>query len=201
MQKESDQPAAARIRHPRPSLALLAALLLTGCTSGATQPYAVAYQKALIQYPGNADVPAAAMERFVHFFSSETTSAEAARTEAQLLYSDRLYFSDTLLTSEDKAQVVKHLTRMHASTDSLSVTLLDTQRDGADFYLIWRMTAAFSPVRGTVTSHTIGVTHLRFDPDQRIVLQQDFWDAGAGFYEHIPLLGNAMRAIRASFDD
>ena len=25
--------------------------------------------------------------------------------------------------------------------------------------------------------------------------------AGAGFYEHIPLLGTAMRAIRGTFDD
>jgi len=185
----------------RPLTFLLLTAVLAGCSGSAAQPYALTYTDALSRYPGSDAVESAAVERFVRFFGAGSTSAEAARSDAEQLYADHLYFSDTLLTSEDKAQVVGHLTRMHEATESLSVTVLDTHRDGADFYVVWAMTAEFAPVRSTVTSHSIGVTHLRFDPQQRIVLHQDFWDAGAGFYEHIPLLGGAVRAIRGRFDD
>ena len=183
------------------TLLVLGVALLTGCSSAAKQPYALAYQEALANYPGSAAVAPAAVDRFVRFFSSGSASADETRAEAEDLYAGHLYFSDTLLTSEDKTQVVGHLTRMHETTANLSVTVLNTQQDGADFYVVWKMTAEFSPVRRPVTSHSIGVTHLRFNPEEQIVLQQDFWDAGAGFYEHIPLLGTAMRAIRGTFDD
>lgn len=183
------------------ALALLLTAMLAGCSGSASQPYALTYADALDRYPGSDAVESAVVERFVRFFGAGSSSAEAARSDAEQLYADHLYFSDTLLTSEDKEQVVGHLTRMHEATESLSVTVLDTHRDGADFYIVWAMTAEFAPIRGTVTSHSIGVTHLRFDSQQRIVLHQDFWDAGAGFYEHIPLLGGAVRAIRGRFDD
>lgn len=182
-------------------LLLLATALLAGCSGGATQPYALSYEDALARYPGSDGVSSAAVERFVDFFGAEPSTPDEADAQADRLYADRLYFSDTLLTSEDKAQVVRHLTRMHESTESLSVTVLATQRDGADFYVVWKMTAQFTPVRSTVTGHSIGVTHLRFDTEQRIVLQQDFWDASAGFYEHVPLLGAAIRSIKRGFDD
>lgn len=185
-----------------------AAILMAGCSNGDTRPYALAYTDALGRYQGSATVDPSAIDRFVAFFSGSPPDAEEsaeppadAAALADALYADHLYFSDTLLTSEDKPQVVRHLHRMHEATSTLTVTVLDTQQDGADFYVVWRMTAEFTPVRSTITGYSIGITHLRFDADGRIVLQQDFWDASAGFYEHIPVLGSAIRSIRGTFSE
>ncbi len=41
-----------------------------------------------------------------------------------------------------------------------------------------------------------GVTHLRFADDHRIVYHRDLFDAASGFYEALPVLGSALRAIR-----
>lgn len=179
--------------------ALLA--LLSGCSGSDPQPYALAYEEALERYPGSADTDPGAVDRFVEFFSSDASLGGNAASRAEDLYADRLYFSDTLLTSETKETVIHHLTRMHEATRSLSVRVLHRQQDGADFYIIWRMTAEFAPVSTTVTGHSIGMTHLRFDPAGRIVLQQDFWDASAGFYEHLPVIGFAIRSIQGSFHE
>ena len=118
-----------------------------------------------------------------------------AEADARRLYAESLYFSDTLLTSESHEHVVKHMARMHSGTGTLAVEPLGRVVSGADFYLIWRMRASFQPLIQEVNSDTLGISHLRFDADGRVVLHQDFWDAAAGFYQHIPLLGGAIRAV------
>ena len=41
-----------------------------------------------------------------------------------------------------------------------------------------------------------GASHLRL-ADNRIAYQRDYYDLGAMLYEHIPLLGGAVRAVKA----
>jgi hypothetical protein len=41
-----------------------------------------------------------------------------------------------------------------------------------------------------------GVTEARFDDQGRLAEHLDHWDAGAQFYERLPLLGPLLRAIR-----
>lgn len=41
------------------------------------------------------------------------------------------------------------------------------------------------------------MTHLRFDREGKVVLHKDFWDAGGGFFEHLPVLGRAMRWVKS----
>ena len=61
------------------------------------------------------------------------------------------------------------------------------------------MQAEFTPVRQTKVSDTIGITHLRFNKAGRVVLHQDFWDTGLGFYQHIPVLGRVVQSINRRF--
>ena len=51
------------------------------------------------------------------------------------------------------------------------------------------------PIRKTVFSETIGITHARFNAAGKVVLHQDFWDTGLGFYQHLPALGNIIKSI------
>jgi hypothetical protein len=175
---------------------LLPAVLLTGCSSQETSDYAPRYVAALERYPGVALTDEAPIERFLAFFASSGSEAEA---DARRVYAESLYFSDTLLTSESHEHVVKHMARMHSGTGTLAVEPLGRVVSGADVYLIWRMRASFQPLMQEVNSDTLGISHLRFDADGRVVLHQDFWDAAAGFYQHIPLLGGAIRAVGGRF--
>lgn len=43
---------------------------------------------------------------------------------------------------------------------------------------------------------TIGMSHLRFDGAGKVVLHQDFWDSTRGIFEHVPLIGNGIRAVK-----
>lgn len=183
---------------------LLFSICLTawGCSTPST-PYAEAYRDALDRYQGTAAVTPAMTDRFVAFFSHQNgspTSDEEAAPDAADLYGEPLYFSDTLLTSQDRSAVLRHLKRMRDNTRSVAVTVLDRQISGQDVYLIWHMTATFEPVASPVTSSSLGVTHLRFGPAGRIVLQQDFWDSAEGLYRHVPVLGGLIGAVKGRFE-
>lgn len=171
-------------------------ILLAACTGNRMPAYADAYRVALDRHQGTTEVTEAMTDRFVAFFSHRR--GEPAPDAAEL-YGQPLYFSDTLLTTEDRGAVLRHVRRMHEGTSEMSVEVLDRQVAGQDVYLIWQMRATFQPATGAVTSNTIGVSHLRFGSDGRIILQQDFWDSAEGLYRHVPVLGGLIGLVRGRF--
>ena len=40
------------------------------------------------------------------------------------------------------------------------------------------------------------MTFLRFDADGRVVYHQDYWNAADGLFQHIPVLGTLINAIK-----
>lgn len=178
------------------ALTLLPAAL-GGCAGPTSPAYAVAYRQALQDLPGFAPVDPAWLDRFVAHFSSR--GDQPMNVDSSALYAEELYFCDTLLTTRSRKQLQAHMEAFTESGARVAIEVLDRQIDGPDAYLIWFMEANFAPAGREVTSRTLGVSHLRFNDRGQIVLHQDFWDAAAGFYEHVPVLGGAIRRVGRSF--
>lgn len=181
-----------------PALTAVTLIGLAACSQAPREPYADAYQNALGRYPGTSPVTPAMTDRFVRFFSHDGAGDDTP--DPADLYGEPLYFSDTLITTENREQAVAHLRRMHSGTEQITVSVMDTQIDGADVYLVWHMHATFKPLTRAVQSRTVGVTHLRFGPDERIIFQQDFWDSAEGLYRHLPLLGFLIDTVQERFN-
>ena len=43
---------------------------------------------------------------------------------------------------------------------------------------------------------SIGISHLRFNADNKIIVHQDYWDSMQGFYQHLPIIGGVLRWIK-----
>ena len=180
-------------------LILFVTIAAAGCASsqGNLQPYPAAYRIALNDFPGSADVSAETISTFTEFLSklgSKKTGVRAGR-----LYASELHFSDTLMMTRDRDRVVEHFQGLVDAGTAVQVEILQTLVSEADVYLIWSMQAEFTPVRRSVVSETIGVTHLRFNEAGRVVLHQDFWDTGLGLYQQIPVLGRVVKSINRRF--
>ena len=185
---------------------LTAALLsLGGCAlvsptpplNGELDGYPAAYRAALTDFPGGQDVAPETLARFEAFLRN-IGSADTHLRAAEL-YAEQLHFSDALLLATRRTQVVKHFKSIAEGGAEVDVDMLETLKKGADVYLIWHMRATFTPLRKTVESRTLGMTHLRFNDAGEVVIHQDFWDSGRGFYAHVPLLGAGVRAIGRRF--
>ena len=181
------------------SIFLLVNLCLGGCATNpiSTTPYPLAYKQALKKFSGSAETPASVIDEFVDFLSK--LGAEDTASRAAQLYAPTLHFSDALMLTSRRDKVVEHFAGLVQAGTGVEVEILQTLERDADVYLVWAMSAEFQPLRKTVTSDTIGITHLRFNSLGQVVLHQDFWDTGLGFYQHIPALGRVIKGINGRF--
>ena len=184
-------------------LILFVSFISTGCASTTPDPrmspsYPVAYQRALADFDGTGEVDENVIDDFVNFLSN--LGADNTAERAAELYAEDLYFSDALMLTNSKGAVVKHFRGLVEGGASVEVEMLDVLVQETDIYLVWLMTASFQPIRKTVTSKTIGITHARFNAAGKVILHQDFWDTGLGFYQHVPALGGVIKSINRRFE-
>ncbi|MDX2080612.1 MAG: nuclear transport factor 2 family protein [Terrimicrobiaceae bacterium] len=177
-------------------LALALCLFLVGCSSTPKPDPVAEYLTAEESIRGTVLSPAdaeAAMGRFSRFFSN--VNAEAVETQIPALYAPDAFFNDTLKTIRGRDAIQAYFRKVASSTDLVSTRVIDSARSGENYYVRWVMDVRFKGSDKTI--RTIGMTHLRFDEEGRIVLHQDFWDSTAGFFEHVPVLGGMIRWIKS----
>lgn len=180
-------------------LIIIVSSALLGCASNQpTKPgYPEVYRLALSEFQGTNDVADQSIEEFSAFLSN-LGAADSAQRAAQL-YAPTLHFSDSLMHTRDRNDVVTHFQGLVDAETQVQVQMLQTLVSGPDVYLVWSMQSQFTPIRKTVTSDSIGITHLRFNQQGQVIMHQDFWDTGQGFYQHVPVLGRVIRSINNRF--
>ena len=168
---------------------------LAGCSAPRGGDGVAAFEKAAAAAPG-VDLTAAegdaAIGRFREFFKNVTP--ESVREKTASLYAEDVWFNDTLKTLRGRAALEAYFLKTMDHVDLFQTEVNDVARSGGNFYVRWTMDIRFKGAKEPV--RTIGVSLLRFDPEGRAVFHQDFWDSGAGFYEHLPVLGGVMRWIK-----
>jgi hypothetical protein len=141
------------------------------------------------------DAESAALDRFAHFFGD----FEPDRVERLLdsVYAPDVYFNDSLKTLRGSAALGKYLEESAAGVEDCKVTIQDVTRNQHGEYLVrWKMLIRFRKFAKGRDTWTVGITHLRFGADGRVVYHQDYWDSAQGVFQYVPLLGAAIRAIR-----
>lgn len=136
----------------------------------------------------------AAVERFVRFISDLSTAT--VRADIRSVYAPEFYFNDTLKT----VRTVDELERYFLATDealaSYALTVEEAAPTPEGVYLRWRMDVSYRRLRKGEVSSSIGVSHIRFDKDGRVVYHQDYWDPASALFEKIPVLGAGIRAVK-----
>ena len=181
-----------------PLIVFVSAMLFGCASSGPNTPsYPEVYRQALDEFKGTDGVPPQIIDDFSTFLSNLGAANSAERAEA--LYAPTLHFSDSLMHTRSRDDVVAHFQGLVDAETQVEVQMLQTLISGSDIYLVWSMQSQFTPVRKTVVSDSIGITHLRFNERGQVIIHQDFWDTGQGFYQHVPVLGRVIRSINSRF--
>lgn len=160
------------------------------------------YQKALEQFPGAALPPGseqekAALDRFARFFGhlDEANARELTRET----YAEEFFFYDTLKEIRTLPELEEYFLETAHNTEAVSARIDDVARSGNDFYVRWTMDIRLKKFQRGRTLTSVGMTHLRFDEDGKIILHHDYWDSASGFYQYVPVLGGVIRYIRSLF--
>lgn len=143
---------------------------------------------------GSADENAA-IARFQQFFARFAT--DGVDTLLASTYAPDVYFNDCLKEVRGKVALSEYLRGSTQAIEDCRVEYEEITRNRHGEYLVrWRMMIRFRKFSRGKDTWSIGISHLRFDAGGLVVYQQDYWNAADGLYQHIPLLGAVMRAIR-----
>jgi hypothetical protein len=136
-----------------------------------------------------------ALDRFEAFFSQ--FAGDRVGRLLEQTYAADVWFNDTLKTVRGRDALGRYLHESAAAVEECRVEVLDRTRvQPGEFLLRWRMMIRFRKLRRGIDTWTVGVSHLRFDADGRVAYHQDYWNAADGVYEHVPVLGALIRAVK-----
>lgn len=136
-----------------------------------------------------------AIARFASFFSS--FAPDRVKTLLAETYADDIYFNDTLKAVRGLETLAHYLQESAEAVEDCRVQIHETTRTEHGEHLVrWSMMIRFRKLRRGVDTWTVGMSHLRFDAQGRVVYHQDYWNAADGLFQHIPLLGTAIAAIK-----
>lgn len=187
----------------RTPIAMLWSLLWLGMLAGCNsmpESYVPAYQTALARTDPaeigtvvrqSADEQAA-IARFKDLFS--VLSTENVRNKAREVYAENAYFNDTLKTVIGAEAIEAYLLESARRTAAISVRFDDTVGENGEYYFRWTMSVRFEEDSESIRS--IGMTHIRFNENGKVVLHQDYWDAASGLFEHLPVIGGLIRFVK-----
>ena len=177
-------------------LSFLLMFSLPGCSSGPTD-FRADYAKALAERPGvslgSNESAQRAVQRFAALYGD--LSEENVKALVRETYAADAWFNDTVATEVGIEAVEKYLLKTARGAEKVAARLEDVAVSGPDVYARWTMEIRTKNLAGGKPIITEGVSQLRFDGEGRIILHQDFWNPAAGIYQHLPLLGPAIRFV------
>lgn len=136
-----------------------------------------------------------ALTRFGRFFAD--FSPNKIEHLLDQTYAPDIWFNDTLKTVHGRDSLRSYLKHSAEAVQSCRVEVLDTlSNDQGDYFIRWTMVIRFRRFKPNQDTQTIGVSHVRFNREGLVTLHQDYWDSTAGLFEHVPLLGAGIRAIK-----
>lgn len=182
-----------------PSLLALSLQHLTATPLPATpvESFQHAEQKsALVQGPPRGSTAEKeAISRFESFLGH--LDEKTAREQTERVYGPDAFLNDTLKTIHGSPAIRDYFIKTAQGLESMTVTFDDVAVSGQNYYFRWTMDTRMKHLARGKNVRTIGVTMVRFDPQGRVILHQDFWDSAQGVWDHVPGVGAAIRWIQS----
>lgn len=144
--------------------------------------------------PGSPE-EARALDHFRSFFSDMTP--ERVRKEGALVYAENAILHDTLVTHVGLDAIIPYFVKTAERSAGVEVSVDQVIREGFDYYVRWTMDIRWSAFRCKgQTTRSVGMSHLRFGTDGKVILHHDFWDSASGFFAYLPFIGSLLRWIK-----
>ncbi|MEW6175167.1 nuclear transport factor 2 family protein [Stutzerimonas sp. KH-1] len=138
------------------------------------------------------------MSAFLQRFAEEFARLNAGNLERLAdLYSADVHFTDPLHEVCGLDELQRYFSELYANVEQLHFEFIghDLVADGQG-YLRWVMSYRHPRLnRGRLISLE-GCSLLRWNAEGKVERHRDYFDAGALIYQHVPLLGSAIRWLQ-----
>ncbi len=133
------------------------------------------------------------LDKLIEFY--ETLAPESV-SELDRLYAPEAYFKDPFNEVRGPEAIERIFRNMFNQVTDPRFKIIERIAAENGAVLVWEFGFRMRH-RGLARAQCIhGVTHLRFDAEDRVVFHRDYWDVADELYSKLPLLGSLMRVLQ-----
>ncbi len=111
------------------------------------------------------------------------------------IYHSNVIFEDPLHRVEGLASLLVYFQGLYTNLSSCSFVINNYFANDEQASIYWHMTFTHSKLNGAMPVSVEGHSHLK-EVDGKVIYHRDYLDVGAMLYEHIPVLGHAVKFIK-----
>jgi len=110
------------------------------------------------------------------------------------IYSDDIIFVDAMHEVSGLAALTHYFQHLYANLDYCNFNIEQVIEQHGQACVVWKMEYAHPRLNGGQRILVDGVSHLEFT--DKIDRHRDYLDLGQMLYEHLPLVGSVIKAIK-----
>ncbi|NBB79429.1 MAG: hypothetical protein GVY36_08290 [Verrucomicrobia bacterium] len=143
--------------------------------------------------PGS-DAEAAMLERVKQLFSNYTRDNLAANITE--VYAEEVYFRDAFKQFSRAEDIRDYMLAGLAPLEQAEFVFERVARSGNDYYFDWTMRLDFKKTSTGSWEESIGVSHMRFNSEGKVIFHQDYWDPTDIVYRRIPIARQLIAFVK-----
>jgi len=133
-----------------------------------------------------------AIEKFYDFY--KVFSGDVIRKAIKDVYAENAYFRDGFREVQGIENLEKYFLSSTETFHECTFDIQDVASHEGNYYYRWVMNL-FLKRNKDEKLQAVGMSHVRYDKNGKIIFQQDYWDTGV-IFEKIPVLGPIITWIR-----
>lgn len=133
-----------------------------------------------------------AIEKFYDFY--KVFSADVIRKSIKDVYAENAYFRDGFREVQGEENLEKYFLSSTETFHECTFDIQDIASHEGNYYYRWVMNLILKRNKDEKLQ-AVGMSHVRYDKNGKIIFQQDYWDTGV-ILEKIPVLGPIITWIR-----
>jgi hypothetical protein len=133
-----------------------------------------------------------AIEKFYDFY--KIFSSEVIRKSIKGVYAENAYFRDGFREVQGVENLEKYFLSSTETFHECTFDIQDVASHEGNYYYRWVMNLVLKRNKDEKLQ-AVGMSHVRYDKNGKIIFHQDYWDTGV-IFEKIPVLGPIITWIR-----
>lgn len=133
------------------------------------------------------------VERFINHYNSLSISTMHLLDD---MYQVDVHFIDPIHEIYGIVELKRYFENLYTNVQSIVFELNESHTCGDDCFLYWTMEYQHKALNRGKTITVTGHSHLRF-ADDKVAFHRDYIDVGQMLYEHIPVIGWAIKHVKS----